>query len=93
MANEKKIENKEKAEKKPGFGAKIGKFFAKIGEKLKGLKAEWKKISWASFKSTSKNFLLVLVIVICFAVALGAVDTICSLGVTGLSDLGNTLFN
>ena len=89
----KKAEKKESAEKKNGFFAKIGKFFVKIGEKLKGLKSEWKKISWASFKSTSKNFLLVLVIVICFAVALGVVDTLCGFGVTGISELGNLIFN
>ena len=88
-----KAEKKASAEKKNGFFAKVGKFFVKIGEKLKGLKSEWKKISWASFKSTSKNFLLVLVIVICFAVALGVIDTLCGLGVTGISELGNLIFN
>ena len=79
----------EKKEKKP---SKIGNFFKKLGEKIKGLKSEWKKISWASFKSTSKNFLLVLVIVICFAVALAVIDTVCGLGVTGISELGNLIF-
>ncbi len=88
-----KAEKKEKAEKKKnGFFAKIGKFFVMLGGKIKGLKAEWKKISWASFKSTSKNFLLVLVIVTCFAVALGIIDTVCGLGVTGLSELGSLIF-
>ena len=51
--NEKKTEKKEK---KP---SKIANFFKKLGEKIKGLKSEWKKISWASPKSTFKNFLLV----------------------------------
>ena len=92
--NEKKIESKEekKANKKPNLFTKIGNLFKKLGEKLKGLKAEWKKISWASPKSTFKNFLLVLVIVICFAVALAIVDTVLGLGVLGLNNLGNTLF-
>ena len=102
--NEKKIEKQaqkaakkaekaaNKTEKKNGFWSKVGKFFVNIGAKIKGLKSEWKKISWASFKSTSKNFLLVLVIVICFAVALAVIDTVCGLGVTGISELGNLIF-
>ena len=85
----KKEKNTEAKVKKP---SKIGNFFRKIGEKIKGLKSEWKKISWASPKSTFKNFLLVLVIVICFAVALAIVDTVLGLGVLGLNNLGNTLF-
>ena len=84
--NEKKTEKKEK---KP---SKIANFFRKIGEKIKGLKSEWKKISWASPKSTFKNFLLVLVIVICFAVALAVIDTVCGLGVVGINTLANKLF-
>lgn len=83
--NEKKTEKKEK---KP---SKIGNFFRKIGEKIKGLKSEWKKISWASPKSTFKNFLLVLVIVICFAIALAVIDTVCGLGVLGINNLGNVI--
>ena len=92
--NEKKIESKEekKANKKPNLFTKIGNLFKKLGEKLKGLKAEWKKISWASPKSTFKNFLLVLVIVICFAIALAVIDTVCGLGVVGINTLGNKLF-
>lgn len=84
--NEKKTEKKEK---KP---SKIANFFKKLGEKIKGLKSEWKKISWASPKSTFKNFLLVLVIVICFAIALAVIDTVCGLGVVGINTLGNKLF-
>ena len=87
MANKEK--NTENKEKKP---SKIGNFFRKLGEKIKGLKSEWKKISWASPKSTFKNFLLVLVIVICFAIALAVIDTVCGLGVVGINTLGNKLF-
>ena len=84
--NETKIE---KQEKKPGA---IKRFFSWIGRKFKEVKSEWKKISWASPKSTFKNFLLVLVIVICFAVALAVIDTVCGLGVVGINTLGNKLF-
>ena len=85
----KKDNNVETKAKKP---SKIGNFFRKIGEKIKGLKSEWKKISWASPKSTFKNFLLVLVIVICFAVALAVIDTVCGLGVVGINTLVNNIF-
>lgn len=81
--------NEKNVEKKPGFFSKVGNFFAKLGEKIKGLKSEWKKVSWASPKSTFKNFALVLVVVICFAVALGVIDVVSGMGVSGL----NTLFN
>ena len=90
MANNEK--NTEQKAKKPGLFAKIGGLFKKLGGKIKGLKSEWKKISWASPKSTFKNFLLVLVIVICFAVALAVIDTVCGLGVVGINTLGNKLF-
>ncbi|MBE6664232.1 MAG: preprotein translocase subunit SecE [Ruminococcaceae bacterium] len=81
--------NEKNVEKKSGFFSKVGNFFAKLGERIKGLKSEWKKVSWASPKSTFKNFALVLVVVICFAVALGVIDVVSGMGVTGL----NTLFN
>ncbi|MBO5287199.1 MAG: preprotein translocase subunit SecE [Clostridia bacterium] len=57
----------QKEAKKPGF-------FAKLGEKFKGLKSEFKKITWASRKSTFKNFGIVLTIVIISAVVIGFID-------------------
>lgn len=59
--------NEVKKDKKPGF-------FAKLGRKLKGLKSEFKKITWASKKTTFKNFGLVLASVIAIALVLGLVD-------------------
>lgn len=84
--------NEKKTEKKNGVFAKIGRFFVMLGKKIKGLVSEWKKVSWASPKSTFKNFLLVLVIVICFAVLLAIIDTVCGLGVLGLNELFNLWF-
>ena len=49
-------------------------FFAKLGEKLKGLKSEFGKITWASFNSTFRNFLIVLVIVTISAAVIGLID-------------------
>ncbi|MBQ8545709.1 MAG: preprotein translocase subunit SecE [Clostridia bacterium] len=87
MANEKKTESK-----KPGFFSKIGGFFAKLGEKFKGLKSEWKKVSWASPRATFKNFALVLVVVICFAIAIALIDVLAGLGVSGITSLFHTWF-
>ncbi len=81
--NETKIEKKDK---RPG---RIKRFFSWIGRKFKEVKSEWKKISWASPKSTFKSFALVLVIVICFAVVIGLVDYLLREGVGGI----NVLFN
>ena len=59
MAKEKTTE-----EKKPG---KVATFF-------KGLKSEFKKITWANVKTTFKNFAIVLVVLVAFAAVIGLVD-------------------
>ncbi|MBP3495204.1 MAG: preprotein translocase subunit SecE [Clostridia bacterium] len=61
--------NKEKKEvtKKPGF-------FSRIIAKFKGVKAEKKKVTWASRKSTFKNFMLVMGVVVAMAVVIGLID-------------------
>lgn len=84
--NETKIE---KNEKKPGA---FKRFFSWIGRKFKELKSEWKKISWASPKSTFKNFALVLVVVICFAIAIALIDVLAGLGVSGITSLFHEWF-
>ena len=58
---------KSKKEKKPGF-------FSKLVKKLKGLKSEFKKITWASKKTTFKSFGLVIVAILAIALVLGLVD-------------------
>ncbi|MBQ8145447.1 MAG: preprotein translocase subunit SecE [Clostridia bacterium] len=52
---------------KPGFFKRIGNWF-------KGLKSEFKKITWASRKTTFKNFGIVLTIVIISAVVISVID-------------------
>lgn len=74
------VKNEVKKEKKPGF-------FAKLKQKLKNLKSEFKKITWASKKATFKSFGLVIVTVIAIALVLGLVD----LGLSSLFDLLGTL--
>ena len=81
--------NNETKDKRPG---RIKRFFSWIGRKFKEIKSEWKKISWASPKSTFKSFALVLVIVICFAVVIGIVDVLLREGVGGVNVLFNNIF-
>lgn len=64
---DKKDKANKKANDKPGF-------FARLGAKFKGLKTEFKKVTWASRKSTFKNFGIVLSIVVVFALVIGLVD-------------------
>ena len=59
--------NEVKKAKKPGL-------FAKLRQKLKNLKSEFKKITWASKKATFKSFGLVLVAILAIALVLGLVD-------------------
>ena len=58
---------KNTTEQKPGFFKRLGGWF-------KGLKSEFKKVTWASRKSTFKNFGIVLGIIVAAAVAICAVD-------------------
>ena len=69
MANKENKNHSDKnvANKKPGLFARLKEFF-------KGLKSEFKKITWASRKSTFKNFGIVLTIVVISAVVIGLVD-------------------
>ena len=63
-----KAAKEKKKENKPGF-------FAKLKQKFKNLKSEFKKITWASKKSTFKSFGLVIVSVVAIALVIGLVDT------------------
>ena len=59
--------NEVKKDKKPGFGSKIKAFF-------KSMKGEFRKIVWASHKSTLKNSLIVLVCAVVIAAVIGLLD-------------------
>ncbi|MBQ9743791.1 MAG: preprotein translocase subunit SecE [Clostridia bacterium] len=69
--------NEVKKAKKPGL-------FAKLKQKLKNLKSEFKKITWASKRTTFKSFGLVLVCIVVISLVLGLADK-------GLSELFNWL--
>ncbi len=57
--------------KKPSLGSRIAAWFRSV-------KAEMKKIVWASFKTVRSNTLMVAVAVLVFAAAIGIVDFIFS---------------
>lgn len=67
-----------KTNEKPGFFGRLAKWF-------KGVKSEFKKITWSSRKSTFKNFGIVMAIVIASALVIGLVDL-------GLGALFNFLY-
>lgn len=47
---------------------------SKLAAKFKGLKSEYKKITWASKEDTFKNFAIVLVGMVVFAAVIGVID-------------------
>lgn len=78
MAENEKLETKA-AEKKPEKKAKKGpSIWARIAAWFRSVKAEMKKIVWASPKSVFSNTWMVLVTVVLFAVAIGVLDFIFS---------------
>ncbi len=80
------------AEKKPAKAKKTNDkpgLFKRIATWFKGLRSEFKKITWASRKATFKNFGIVLTIVIISAVVIGAVD----IGLGAFIDLLHKVIN
>ncbi len=78
MAENEKLETKA-AEKKPEKKAKKGpSIWARIAAWFRSVKAEMKKIVWASPKSVFSNTWMVLVAVVAFAIAIGLIDVIFS---------------
>ncbi len=68
------IEKKEKApETKPVKVKKEG-FFKKLFKLLKDSKSELKKITWAGKNATTKNSILVIVVLIIVGIILGGLD-------------------
>lgn len=69
-ATDKKAESK-KADKGPGFFAKLGKFF-------KGCGSELKKITWLNWPNTVKYTVFVLIALVVLAAVIGAFDYLCA---------------
>jgi preprotein translocase subunit SecE len=63
------------------------KFRKKLGEFMRSVKSEFKKITWASKEQTLKAFLVVIVIAAVFAVVLTLMDLAFNTGISTLADL------
>jgi len=87
--NEKKAldaEKNEKVEKKPAKEKKPS-VFKRLGAWFKSLRAEAKKISWASPKAVRYNSILVIVCVVICSIVIGLLDYGFSAAIVGLSRL------
>jgi len=67
----------------------IIKFRHRLGAFLRSVKSEIKKIVWASGSDTRKNFLVVVVIAVVIALAIGIFDYAFSEGINGIVKLLN----
>ncbi len=63
------------------------KFRKKLGDFLRSVKSEFKKITWSSKEQTIKAFLVVIVIAAVFAIALTLMDLAFNTGISTLADL------
>ncbi len=69
--------------------AKPEKKKGKIKEAWRGFKSETKKIVWPTWKQVFKNTFVVLVVVVIFAIMIGALDYAFSQGIIALTKLFN----
>ncbi len=67
-------------EKKPSFIARAGAW-------LKTVRAECKKVTWASWDSVRQNSIVVIVTSLVFAVFLGVLDFVFAQAISGLTNL------
>ncbi len=79
-------ENKVLKAEKAGKPAKEKKS-GKLGNAWRGFKSEFKKIVWPSGKQVRKNTLVVVVVMILFAIAIGALDYAFSSGMRALTNI------
>ncbi len=82
---ENKVLETEKS-KKPAK-VKKEKKAGRLGNAWRGFKSEFKKIVWPSWKQVRKNTLVVLIVILVFAIAIGALDFAFSSGMRALTGL------
>ncbi|MBR3879741.1 MAG: preprotein translocase subunit SecE [Clostridia bacterium] len=63
------------------------KFRVKLGAFLRSVKSELKKIVWTSKENTRKGFLVVAIVAVAFAIALGLMDFAFQTGISSLAEL------
>ena len=76
-ASEKKQSKAKPKEKKPGFFARVGKWF-------RDLKSEAKKIVWPTRKQTTNNTLIVIATILVIGVFIWVLDAVFNLGIATL---------
>lgn len=62
-------------------------FLSRAGAWLKTVRAECKKVTWASWDSIKQNSIVVIITSIIFAVFLGVLDLVFSEAISGLTHL------
>ena len=65
------------------------KFRKKLGAFLRSVKSELKKIVWTSKENTRKGFLVVAIVAVAFAVAIGLIDFAFQTGISSLAEIFN----
>ena len=65
----------------------IVKFRAKLGDFMRSVKSELKKIVWSSKENTRKGFIVVVVIAVIFAIMLGLIDFAFNTGISMFREL------
>ena len=63
------------------------KFRKKLGAFLRSVKSELKKIVWTSKENTRKGFLVVAIVAVAFAIAIGLMDFAFQTGISSLAEL------
>lgn len=66
--------------------------FKRLGAWLKTVRAECKKVTWASWPSVRQNTIVVLVVTLVFAVFLGVLDLIFGKSIDGINKLADLIF-
>ena len=85
--NEKKTAENAAAEKPAKKKSDKPSFFQRAGAWLKTVRAECKKITWASWDSVKQNSIVVIITSVAFAVVLGILDYAFNSAILGLSRL------
>ncbi len=65
------------------------RFRVKLGNFLRSVKSELKKIVWSSKENTRKGFLVVVIVAVAVAIAIGLIDFAFNTGISFLADLFN----
>ena len=90
-ASEKKSEKTTKLPEKVPFFTKVGNFFKKVGKKIAKFTVdtvhEMKKVVWTPVAELKKSTLIVVVTVLCVAVAIAIIDAVFSWAINGIAGL------